>query len=73
MTGLLTGCDIIEQLTGTPIGSKVFLPRNVLRAGENYLLDDVTIDQIAEKLGTEVKILGPSGRDFIFGILGRVV
>ncbi|WP_155843151.1 DUF512 domain-containing protein [Butyrivibrio sp. NC2002] len=73
VTGLLTGCDIIEQLTGTPIGSKVFLPRNVLRAGENYLLDDVTIDEIAEKLGTEVKILGPSGRDFIFGILSRVV
>ena len=41
-------------------------------AAENGL-GSVSMSQIAEKLGTEVKILGPSGRDFIFGILDMVV
>ena len=69
VTGLLTGQDIIGQLKGQNLGSTLFLPGNVLRAGENYLLDDVTVDDIADALNVEVKILGPSGRDFIYGLI----
>ncbi len=71
VTGLLTGKDIIEQLKEKEIGDTVFLPRNVLRAGENYLLDDVTIEDISREINTEVRILGPSGKDFIYGLLNK--
>ncbi len=65
MTGLLTGQDIIEQLKGKDLGKSLFLPMNVLRAGENYLLDDVTVPQIEEALGVPIEIVSCEGDDLV--------
>ena len=70
VTGLLTGKDIIEQLKGKELGDTLFLPQNLLRAGEDYLLDDIHISDIERELSVKVKILKSGGRDFITGILG---
>lgn len=71
VTGLLTGQDIIAQLKGQDIGEALLLPRNVLRSGENYLLDDVTVDDIERELGVKVRIIGPSGKDFIDALITK--
>ncbi len=65
VTGLLTGQDIIEQLKGKDLGKSLFLPMNVLRAGENYLLDDVTVPQIEEALGVPIEIVSCEGDDLV--------
>ena len=39
--------------------------QNILRAGENYLLDDVTVPQIEEKLGINIEIIRNEGDDLI--------
>jgi NifB/MoaA-like Fe-S oxidoreductase len=70
VTGLLTGQDIIAQLKGRDLGDTLFLPQNVLRAGEDYLLDDVHIADIERELDIKVDILKSGGRDFILGLLG---
>ena len=70
VTGLLTGQDIIAQLKGKDLGDTLFLPQNVLRAGEDYLLDDVHIGDIERELDVKVDILKSGGRDFILGLLG---
>lgn len=65
VTGLLTGQDIIGQLEGRELGDKLLLPQNILRAGENYLLDDITVPQIEEKLGIDIEIIRNEGDDLI--------
>ena len=70
VSGLLTGRDIIGQLKDEPLGDTLLLPVNVLRSGEEVLLDDVTVSDISEALGVPVKIIGSSGDDLVRGILG---
>lgn len=46
VSGLLTGGDIICQLTGKNLGDKLLLPCNLLRSGEEVFLDDVTLAEV---------------------------
>ncbi len=70
VTGLLTGQDIISQLKGEDLGEALLLPENLLRAGEDVLLDDITIGQIADSLQVPVNIIQSEGRFFVARILG---
>jgi putative radical SAM enzyme (TIGR03279 family) len=70
VTGLLTGQDIIAQLKGKELGDTLLLPQNVLRAGEDYLLDDIHISDIERALGVKVRIIKNGGDEFIKSILG---
>jgi len=65
VTGLLTGGDILRQLAGHELGKTVFLPENLLRAGETVLLDDVTLDDLKKALQTDVDSVQSSGKDFV--------
>nr|WP_330363573.1 DUF512 domain-containing protein [Butyrivibrio sp. LC3010] len=69
VTGLLTGQDIIEQLKGQKLGEALVLPQNILRAGEDYLLDDVHISDIERELGVKIRIIKSGGMDFIRGLI----
>ncbi len=65
VSGLLTGQDIIKQLKGKELGSTLYLPENLLRSGEDYLLDDVTISDIEKALDTEVGISKCDGHELL--------
>ncbi len=69
VSGLLTGQDIIKQLKGRELGNRILLPQNVLRSGENYFLDDITIPQLEETLQVKADIVKSSGQDFVHAIL----
>ncbi len=69
VSGLLTGQDLIAQLKGLPLGEKLLLPQNVLRSGENYFLDDITVPQLEEALQVQVDIVKSSGQDFVETVL----
>ena len=69
VSGLLTGQDIINQLKGKDLGSRVLLPQNVLRSGENYFLDDITVPQLEETLQVKADIVKSSGQDIVHAIL----
>lgn len=73
VTGLLTGRDIIAQLRDKPLGSRLLLPSNVLRSGETYLLDDVTLDDISKALHVPVGIIGTEPDASVTSIFGRKV
>ena len=70
VSGLLTGQDIIGQLRGRDLGSRLYLPENLLRSGDNVLLDDVTTDDIERELGVEVGITGSDGYSLLENLLG---
>ena len=69
VSGLLTGQDLIAQLKGLSLGEKLLLPQNVLRSGENYFLDDITVPQLEEALQVQVDIVKSSGLDFVETVL----
>lgn len=68
VSGLLTGTDIMNQLKGKPLGSKLLLPQNVLRSGETVFLDDVTVADLEKALQVKIDIVKSSGQDFIEAI-----
>lgn len=70
VSGLLTGQDIIAQLKDQELGDRLLLPVNLLRSGEQILLDDVTVTDIEKALQVQVDIVKSSGWDFIEAITG---
>lgn len=70
VSGLLTGQDIIRQLQGRKLGERILLPQNMLRSGEDYFLDDVTVGDLEKALQVKVDIVKSSGHDFVHAVLG---
>ncbi|MBR4528738.1 MAG: DUF512 domain-containing protein [Lachnospiraceae bacterium] len=70
VTGLITGRDLIAQLSGKELGERLFLPSNMLRAGEDVLLDDVHLTDIEAALGTPVSAFEGSGEGTVAAFLG---
>jgi putative radical SAM enzyme (TIGR03279 family) len=57
VTGLLTGRDILETLTGRELGAAVLLPDVLLREGTETLLDDLTVDELERRLDVRVEVV----------------
>ncbi len=71
VSGLITGCDLVEQLTGQELGERLLIPSNMLRSGENVFLDDMTLDEVSKALGVPITpVEADSGFDLIDAILG---
>ncbi len=71
VSGLLTGQDIIKQLKGRKLGTTLYLPENLLRSGEDYLLDDVKIGDIEKELDIKIGISKCDGHELaavLFGV-----
>lgn len=71
VSGLLTGTDIIKQLSGKNLGDVLLLPYNILRSGEDVFLDDITLTELENSLHVPVNIVKSSGSDFVNAILGE--
>lgn len=71
VSGLITGQDIIRQLKGKPLGSKLYLPQNMFRSGEEVFLDDVTREEVERELGVCVEIQECSGYAFVYGVVNE--
>ena len=71
VSGLLTGTDIMAQGKELTLGERMLLPENVLRSGEQVLLDDYTVQDLEKTLQVSVDIVKSSGYDFINKILNK--
>ncbi|MGL4738553.1 MAG: DUF512 domain-containing protein [Cellulosilyticaceae bacterium] len=70
VTGLLTGQDIIATLKAVPErGHHLLLAENMLKCGENILLDDYTVPQIEEALDMHITIVSNDGRQWLETII----
>ncbi|MBN3926293.1 TIGR03279 family radical SAM protein [Nostoc sp. NMS4] len=58
VTGLLTGHDLLLNLQGQDLGEGILLPNVMLKHGELVFLDDMTIEELADKLGTKILPVG---------------
>lgn len=69
VTGLLTGQDIVAQCKEKELGDRLLLPENVLRSGEEILLDDMTLSELKETLQLPINIVESSGYSLLETIL----
>ena len=69
VSGLLTGQDILAQLKDVEKGSRLFLPCNVLRSGEDVFLDDMHLFELEKALQVPISIVKSSGQDFVKAFL----
>ena len=70
MSGLVTGRDLIAQLAGKELGRALLLPQNMLRAGEEVFLDDVTVSDVCDALHLPVYIVKSDGKSLLDALLG---
>ena len=71
VAGLVCGGDIIKQLKGKIKTEDFFIPRVMLRDGDDVFLDDVTLDRLEEELGVKVTPIENDGYDFVEKLLGE--
>ncbi|MCF0143269.1 MAG: DUF512 domain-containing protein [Parasporobacterium sp.] len=73
VSGLVCGCDIIEQLKGKDLGEELLIPVNMMRFGETYFLDDVTITELEKELNIKVTIVPNNGEALVQALLGEEI
>jgi len=57
VAGLLTGKDLLRALEGIDLGNVLILPSVMLKAGENIFLDGMTVSELEQSLGVEIRIV----------------
>ena len=70
VAGLITGQDLIAQLEGKPLGSRLLLPECMFRSGEEVFLDDITRGEVQKALQVKVDIVKSSGQDLLDAVIG---
>ena len=70
VAGLLTGQDLLAQLRGKDLGTRVLLPQNTLRHGETVFLDDMTLEELSQGLGVPVVPVNQDGFDLFEAVFG---
>lgn len=70
VSGLVTGQDLAAQLSEREqLGDAVLIPSNMLRSGEQVFLDDMTVSELSEKLGVDIKATECDGSHFLEAVL----
>lgn len=71
VSGLITGQDLKEQLTGRELGECLLLTSNMLRSGEQVFLDDMTVEELEKALQIKIHIVKSSGYAFVQAVTGQ--
>ncbi|MCR5238517.1 MAG: DUF512 domain-containing protein [Lachnospiraceae bacterium] len=72
VSGLLTGQDIADQLRDKELGSRLYLPENLLRSRTETLLDDMTLSGLSDALQVPIGIVKSDGVSFVDIFKGRI-
>ena len=71
VAGLITGGDLIRQLRGKRLGSRILIPQTMLRHGEGIFLDDITLQDVERELGVPVRPVMQDGYELLLAMLGE--
>lgn len=76
VSGLITGIDLYEQLKNTDFGDCLLLPNSMISdytnhtENKNKFLDDMTVEELEEKLNVKIVLTGGGGGQLLRDILG---
>ncbi len=68
VSGLLTGQDLAAQLAEKELGDELLIPANCLRDG--VFLDDMTLDELMQRLGIKITPVCEDGAELLRCLLG---
>ncbi len=71
VSGLVCGCDIMEQLKECDIAPITLIPYSMLRDDDEIFLDDTTVQDVEKALNTKIISVLNDGYDFVEKILGK--
>ena len=71
VSGLVTGGDILAQLSEENLPERLVLPSVMLRAEQDLFLDSISIDDVRKKLNRKIDISTNDGFDLLDKVLGR--
>lgn len=69
VSGLITGKDLMHQITGIADFDRLLLPASMFRSGENVMLDDVNLHDLEMFFGIQVIKVDYSGEHLMHHIL----
>ena len=72
VSGLLCGADIESAVSGTDIGEELIIPPNCLRSEGDMFLDDMTVEELSDRLKVKVTQNGPSGEELLTAFTGGI-
>lgn len=70
VSGLVTGGDLIAQLKGKDLGETLLIPASMLRHEGDLFLDDVSLEEVVQKLGVPVVPVANQGDELLSALLG---
>lgn len=70
VAGLITGQDLVSQLTGKELGDELLISSAMLRSGSDVFLDDFTLPEVSQKLGISITAVNNDGYDLFDAMLG---
>ena len=73
VSGLITGQDLIAQLKDQELGERLLIPCNMLRAGENVFLDDITVEEAEEALQIKITVVNEDGASFVHAVVDGTI
>lgn len=71
VSGLLCGADIADAVSGLDLGEELIIPPNCLRSEGDMFLDDMTVEELSDKLNVKVTQNGSGGEDLLAAMLGQ--
>jgi len=73
VAGLTVGRDLIDSLMPyrDKLGSKVLIPKSMLKADEDIFLDDITLEQAEQALGVPIVPNGSEPDELLYCIIGE--
>lgn len=73
VTGLITGADIIQQLSGKELGDELIVPAVMLRREGDIFLDDTSLEDLSRALNVKVTVSPNDGYELLNTVVGSDV
>ncbi len=70
VSGLITGQDIINQVREKDLGRELLISATTLRHAGDVFLDDLSLEDLSQKLGLPVRPVETDGEAFLKALLG---
>lgn len=71
VSGLVTGSDLISQLSSQNLGDELLIPATMLRRERDRFLDDVTLEQVEKALGIRAVPVEADGGELFHALIGE--
>lgn len=69
VTGLLTGTDLFKTLKDVDLGDALLISSSMLRHEGDMFLDDMTLEELSQKLEIKIVVTDNSGESFLGNII----